>query len=322
MLPFTNVLGHRDSNWFSYVAYGLGIRSVLPIPEFVPAEDKSDVTITIDQVGSVFDYVPQEVIEQPLALQVERKEAVVYVKEAGVFLVQGGCKIVVIPAPDVDELKLRLALVGTVMAILLQQRSPLVLHASAVEIDGKAVLFLGNSGEGKSTIAAALQAQGYAVVADDIAPVSWEEGKAMLAPGFPQIKISREVAEVLGYDWESLWQLHPKLEKRGLRLRRNFPQRSLPISRIYLLASGSEVKCEPMKKQAKLIALMQHSELMKLFSSGEVMQFESCASLAQSCEVICLRRPRNLSLLSELVKVVEEDVCSSLLLTNKGYLAC
>ncbi|AOY81887.1 hypothetical protein BJP36_20220 [Moorena producens JHB] len=77
-----------------------------------------------------------------------------------------------------------------------------------------------------------------------------------------------------------------------------------------------------MKKQAGLIALMQHSELMKLFSSGEVMQFESCASLAKSCQVVRLRRPRNLSLLSKLVKVVEDDVCSSLLLTKNGYFAC
>ncbi|NEQ88783.1 MAG: hypothetical protein F6K26_55505, partial [Moorea sp. SIO2I5] len=228
----------------------------------------------------------------------------------------------VIPAPDVDELKLQLALVGTVMAILLQQRGALILHASAVEMDGKAILFLGNSGEGKSTIAAALQAQGYAVVADDIAAVSWEEGKAMLAPGFPQIKVGREVAEVLGYDWESLWQLHPRLEKRSLRLVRDFPQRSLPISRIYLLASGSQIKCEPMKTQAGLMALIQHSELMKLFSSGEVMQFERCASLAQSSEVVYLQRPRHLSLLSKLVEVVEEDVGSSLLLKKKGYFAC
>ncbi|NEO89918.1 MAG: hypothetical protein F6K56_06555 [Moorea sp. SIO3G5] len=321
MLPFTKVLGDRESNWFSYVAYGLGIRSVLPIPEFVPADDKSDVTITIDQVRSVFDYVPQEVIEQPLALQVEGQEAIVYVKEAGVFLVQGGCQIVVIPAPDVDQLKLQLALVGTVMAILLQQRGALVLHASAVEMDGNAVLFLGNSGEGKSTIAAALQAQGYAVVADDIA-VSWEEGLAMLAFGFPQIKLGREVAELLGYDWESLWQLHPKLEKRSLRLARNFPQKSLPISRIYLLASGSEIRCEPMKTQAGLMALIQHSELMKLFNSGEVMQFERCASLAQSSKVVYLQRPRNLSLLSKLVEIVEEDVGGSLLLTKKSYFAC
>ena len=44
--------------------------------------------------------------------------------------------------------------------------------------------------------------------------------------------------------------------------------------------------------------------------------------VAKSCKVVYLQRPRNLSLLSKLVKVVEEDVGGSLLLTKKGYFAC
>ncbi|MCG5062164.1 MAG: hypothetical protein KA714_30420 [Limnoraphis sp. WC205] len=302
------ILGDEKSSYFSYIAYGLGIHSALPIPLFVPAEVKCDVTVTLDTESSLFDYVPQEVIEQPFALQVEQEEAIVYVKEAGVFLVREGCKVVVIPALNGDESKLQLALVGTVMAILLQQRGALVLHASAVEINSKAVLFLGNSGEGKSSMAAALQAQGYTVIADDVAAVNWEEGRAVLAPGFPQIKLSQEVAESLGYDWELLWQLHPRLEKRGLRVAQNFPQNSLPIERIYVLASASEVKCKPMKAQAGLMALMQHSELMNLIDFQEVNNFERCASLVQSCQLVCLQRPRNLALLPELVQVVEKEV--------------
>ena len=308
----------EKSNYFSYVAYGLSISTVLPIPEFLPAGiETADVSITIDQRFSLFNYVPQEVINEKLALQLEDKEAIVYIKEVGVFLVRGGCEIVVIPAPETDRAKLRIALVGTVMAVLLQQRGALVLHASAVEMDGKAVLFLGNSGEGKSSMAAAMQAKGYVAIADDIAAVNWEGGRAMLTPGFPQIKLVRNVAEMLGYDWEALWQLHPKLEKRGLRLSGAFPQRSLPIGRIYMLASGVKVRCKPMKMQEGVMALMQHSELMKLVDSGEEMNFGRCIHLTRACEVVCLKRPRNLSLLPELVNAVEEDINSSGMSSNK-----
>ena len=47
------------------------------------------------------------------------------------------------------------------MGIVLYQRNLLVLHASAVNIAGGAVVFLGVSGEGKSSTAATFVTHGY-----------------------------------------------------------------------------------------------------------------------------------------------------------------
>jgi hypothetical protein len=59
-----------------------------------------------------------------------------------------------------------------VFGILLHQREQIVMHASAVRVNGKAVLFCGASGAGKSTMAAALVQRGYPLVTDDVCAIS------------------------------------------------------------------------------------------------------------------------------------------------------
>ncbi|WGW05174.1 HPr kinase/phosphorylase [Tropicibacter oceani] len=55
---------------------------------------------------------------------------------------------------------------------------PLVLHASAVAVDGRAILIRGASGSGKSSLALALMALGAQLVADDRVIVTARDGGA------------------------------------------------------------------------------------------------------------------------------------------------
>ena len=75
---------------------------------------------------------------------------------AATFLIRGGREIVIDAAPGVEQRLIRLFLLGPALALLLHQRRFLVLHASAVMIDGAAVAFVAEKGMGKSTLAAAL----------------------------------------------------------------------------------------------------------------------------------------------------------------------
>ncbi len=307
-------LAGKKQKLFSYVAYGLGIHSALPIPELIPAEVECDVMIHIQSNDyttrtpnrKISDYIPKEVIQQPMALQLSPEEAVIYLKDTALFLVQGGNRITIIPAAEASLSRIQTALVGTVMAILLYQRGLLVLHASVVNINGGAVVFLGNSGEGKSSIAAALHTQGYRIITDDVAPVTLDQGTAKVASSFPQIKLSREVAKVLGYDQDKLGLLVPKLNKPGYRLNQDLTQALLPIRCIYVLVSGSQFSIKRVKGQEAVMELSRHSRLNSLFDSEKASHLLQCAQLANQCSVYRLQRPRNLALLPELARLVAE----------------
>lgn len=296
---------------FSYFAYGLGIKSVLPIPEFIPAQVRCDVTIEVEKDRSPREYLPLEVVSEAMALKLSQEEAIVYWQDVGVFLVQGGKKIIIIPVADISENLIRLFLVGSIMAILLYQRGLLVLHASVVNINSSAVAFLGVSGEGKSSTAAALHAYGHGLIADDVAAITLGKEQVTITPGFPQIKVSLEVANCLGYDSSSLHLLHPNLKKLGLRHTQDFYQKPLPIKRIYVLTDHAEFGIEPLKLQEALIELSRHSRLTTLFRFETATHFLQCVTLAKECTIYRLKRPRDLSLLPKLVKLVEEDVLSS-----------
>jgi hypothetical protein len=59
-------------------------------------------------------------------------------------------------------------LFGPIIGFVLHLRGTPCLHASAVVIDGRAVAFLGHSGAGKSTMAAAFVRRGFAALTDDV----------------------------------------------------------------------------------------------------------------------------------------------------------
>jgi hypothetical protein len=70
---------------------------------------------------------------------------------------------------------------GTITAFLLSMAGHCVLHGSAVDLGGRALAFVGVSGQGKSTMAAIFCADGATLVTDDVLPL--EFGEAGTDPG-------------------------------------------------------------------------------------------------------------------------------------------
>jgi HprK-related kinase A len=101
--------------------------------------------------------------------------------------------------PDALPLPLAQGLLAAEMGMNLQmalaQRRYLLLHASAVERDGRALLLSGVSGAGKSTLAALLMTRGWRLMGDEFALVDPASG---LVHAFPRlISLKNESVPVL-----------------------------------------------------------------------------------------------------------------------------
>ena len=101
----------------------------------------------------------------------------------------------ILPAAGVRASTIRHLLLDQLLPLLLARDGHLVLHASGLRIAGGAIAIAGTAGAGKSTLAAALSAEGWTVTSDD--GVLVEEGAIPLAvPAYPGLRLWPETLDV------------------------------------------------------------------------------------------------------------------------------
>jgi hypothetical protein len=315
----------------SYSAFGLVIRSDLPLPELTLISGSPNVDVnTIDINVKVETLPPPPPCPGGATRFVRHEETTVYLawKDVGAFLVRGGNEIVCDPSPQVSRHEFRRPLLGAVLGVLLHQRGLLTLHASAVSIAGSAVAFLGGKGRGKSTMAAALQSRGHALLCDDVMAmalgeeasgseteenetlgVDTKKSRPRVLPAFPQIKLWPESAEALGYQDGALPTLSETTDKRALRSDITMSSDFLPLRRIYLLEEGERIASEPVAGSDAFAALLAQSYAPRFLGStvSTVEYFRKCQSVARRVPIYRLRRPMNLAMLDQVAAYVDAE---------------
>ena len=151
------------------------------------------------------------------------------------FLLRAGREITVACDDGVPEADVAIFVSGTVFGILLHQRGQFVLHASAVRVGDAAVLFCGNSGAGKSTMAAALGKHGYAMLADDLCAVQSGDGRGPLVqPDGRRLKLWAHAVEKLDLAERRGDAVRSKIEKFYIEPLQAATT-ALPVRAVYLL---------------------------------------------------------------------------------------
>ena len=156
------------------------------------------------------------------------------------ILISDGCEIAFDLEANADEREAALFLLGSAFGILLQQRGHLVLHASAVAVHGRAVLFCGPSGAGKSTLAAALARADYPFVSDDVCRVAFDrEDRPTIESDGRMLKLWADAVEHLALGHAKGEAVHSRFDKYYVPPPLSAEPSALPLAAVYFLRESS-----------------------------------------------------------------------------------
>lgn len=233
----------------------------------------------------------------------------VWIEGMGMYRVEPGEPRITVPE-DAEPVRREERMWGIPAALCFTRRGDLPLHAAAVEIDGRAILFAAPGRFGKTTLAAAFLAQGRRILAEDLVccrPAGGSDGTPVLLPGPSVLRVRRDVFERLG-------------PIAGTRAVADDPERvhlalddelrgsgdPVPIAGLVLLRrSAPEIRLEPADATALLADLWTVSFNLPT-DEDRIRCFTGIVDLAAAVPTWTLDRPLSFDTLPDVLDRVEE----------------
>lgn len=229
------------------------------------------------------------------------------------FLIVAGRDLSVENEAGADEEEALPFLLGTAFSILLYQRRRLALHASAVAVNGRSILFCGNSGMGKSTLSAALCQAGCDFVNDDLCAVDFDaQNRPEVRPDGRRLKLWKDTLDHLGMAAQPRDLIRSKLHKYYVDPPRvtdfNAP---LPIAAIYVLREfrpslTKGIESLSLADSAQVLSAQIYRHRLVQAFGLEADHFVFTASIVAHARIFWLTYPRNLNQLGGLVELLKD----------------
>ncbi|MBF8278212.1 MAG: serine kinase of the HPr protein, regulates carbohydrate metabolism [Candidatus Brocadiaceae bacterium] len=181
---------------YSYSIAGLTVHSDFPLPALPSEESSCDISVI---EGAVPLSLPEHIIFDTWRntwWQATLDSLLLSGENTPSMIAQRGKIVIDTRKNPLDSMAYSL-LIGPFFCALMYYNGLLPVHGSAVNVDGKGVIFLGNSGSGKSTAAAFCRLLGYPIMSDDLCALNRQDNGFFLNPVFPSVKLHSESASTL-----------------------------------------------------------------------------------------------------------------------------
>jgi hypothetical protein len=209
-------------------------------------------------------------------------------------------------------------MLGQALSFALVKQGFEPLHATAVVVDGGAVAFLGESGFGKSSLAACFLEAGCRLLTDDLLVLQRSSAQVFAFPGPPRIKLFPQIARrFLGGDFSPV-PMNGGTGKLILpisdRLRCAVP---VPITALFAVEAPRDacrrdhVSIEPLSPRGAFIQLVKSTFNRRLVTASRLQrQLQIMADVAGDVPVATLSYPRSVDRLADVRQAVFERVAS------------
>jgi hypothetical protein len=223
--------------------------------------------------------------------------------------------ITILPHGALDEHSIEHLLVDQVLPRFLANEGRLLLHACAVNVAGRSVLFLGKSGWGKSTLAALFHHAGYALYSDDCVLLQPHGAVWQMLATYPSLRLFEDSIENIFTDSSGLSPVSEYSDKQRLALSIMQTQSAPPLHALYFLsdpeAAADNIQINPMSPAGTCIELIERSFRLDLGNREQSRQLmTSAAALTQSVPAfrLCYRHvfENNARLLDQLIQHIQQ----------------
>lgn len=225
-------------------------------------------------------------------------------------------RIVCFPEPDIPEDTIRHLLIDQVIPRALGQKGQLVLHASAIQLpDGTGIIFLGDTGRGKSTIASSYHKNGARLITDDCLLIKIIKNSIYCTPNYYGLRLYPDSAEAI-YDTNMLYEpvAHYTGKKRVVLSDNNDRlDKPVPVSAIFLLSDSDEdspdtISIEKIQGADELMSIIRQTFLLDVTDKKLLKkQFNNASETVITLTAIFkLSYPRNHAMLAEVRKAIKK----------------
>ena len=293
----------------NYEAYGLVIHSELALPELLKTDQTNiDVYISFQEIDKKLEHYKKR---KNRIWSAEKNYFELNAKGIAYFSVRNGNTIYIDPYDGTPNEDLRFVLLGSVLAALLQQRRFLTLHAGAIQTPRGAILFVGPSGNGKSTLTAAFAQRGYTIISDDVVALEVSNHAIIVSPSFPKLRLWGDSVSKLKMQTDHLTKSRAGMEKYLLPLQK-FLKTTEPLYKIYVLGvhNQSTTLFHQMSGSKKIPALLENTYRIKFLSGLGLVSHhhKQILSIASKIEMTQITRPLHPFMLEELCQKIEADL--------------
>ena len=215
-----------------------------------------------------------------------------------------GHEVLCHPVSEVSAETIRHLYLNQVLPLALSRLGKLVLHASAVEVGGEGIVFVGESGRGKSTLAASFATGGHRFLTDDGLVIEATRTGYQVLPSHPSIRLWEDSQKALVHPAARVAEPVQFTSKTRFLAgdEMAFCNEPRPLRCVYFLGDGASphVEFAPMSASDAMIELVKHSFLLDI-QARELMasHFDQLARLAGQRIYYRLDYPRRFDELSE-----------------------